>query len=194
MVTLYTWFPSSPRVVFNHRTPPDFGHSTLQVIDESGKETYVSFWPELDSLYEKVSHLVHHRPLRYPPTYALEIDPDSAYMRREAERSDRLEGLSEERIVAGWRMLLGSHYDVRHWNCSNITRFLILYSMDPGYFLDLQEAAKLSRDAMTDISNLGDVAVLMETLATRGFIDSVPEDTVALAETYNALRAQEGHR
>ncbi len=193
MVTLYTWFPSSPRLVFMHRMPPDFGHSTLQVIDENGQETYVSFWPELDSLYEKVTHPVHPRPQRYPSKYAMEIDPELSYMRREAERSDRLEGLSEERIIGGWQMLRHSRYDVKHWNCSNITRFLILHAMDPAYFLDLQEAAKLSRDSMTDISNLGDVAALMEALATRGFIDSVPEDTVALAEAYNAVQAREGH-
>ena len=189
MVTLYTWFPSTPVEVITLGLLPDLGHSTLQVVDESGSETYVSFWPDPSTLVGTFTHHFHSPPTRFPPTYADEIDPAGRYMRRPSEESDIIEGLDEKRIVTGWKALSDSHYDIRHWNCSDVTKFLILHAMDERYYEFLEVAARLTVTDMTKISSFQQVRAIAQFLATRNYMSTRPSDVTHLARVYNRIYA-----
>jgi hypothetical protein len=188
MIKLCTWFPSTPLEVIETLLPPDLGHSALIVADENGGETYISYWPEPDTLVGMITHHFIPPPSRDPQSYDEEIDRDGHYMCRPAEQFDEIEGLDERRIVAGWQTLKDSHYDIRHWNCSDVTRFLILHAMDTKYFEEIQDAAKLALADLTEIRDFKQVRAIAEYLGTREFIDTRPSDVVYIVSVYRRLR------
>jgi hypothetical protein len=186
---LYTWFPSTPLEVITLGLFPDLGHSTLQAIDSNRLETYVSFWPDPATLVGTVTHHFQPPPTRFPPSYATEIEPTGHYMQRPSEESDIIEGLDESRIVTGWRKLQDAHYDIRHWNCSDVTKFLILHAMEERYFEFMQVAARLTAADMSEISSFQQVRAIVHYLATRKYMDSRPSDVAHIARVYNRIYA-----
>jgi hypothetical protein len=188
MVTLYTWFPSTPAEQIEFVLPPDLGHSALQVIGDSGLEAYVSFWPDPKTLAGAFAHRFAVPPSRFPLSYLEEIDPKGHFMRRPSAVSDCIEGLDETLIVRGWQFLRESHFDIRYWNCSDVTKLLILHAMDERYFVHLQDAARLTTADLSTISSVQEVRGIVRYLATRNFIDSRPDDVVHLVRVYNRTR------
>ena len=190
MVTLYTWFPSTPIEMVELGLLPDFGHSALQVIDDLGKETYASFWPGSTTIAGELTHHFVLPTSRYPATYLEEIDPHGHFMLRESERADKIEGLVEARILEAWEFLKSGSYDIRYWNCSDVTKLLILYAMDGAIFVRMQDAARLTVSDMRAVGSLQDLRAVLRYLATSTFIDSRPDDVVRLARVYNSVRAE----
>ena len=190
MVTLHSWFPPTPFDLIKLVLPPDFGHSTLQVVDDESNETYVSFWPEPATLAGEFAHHFRVPAERFPSTYTVEIDPAGHYMRRPSDENDQIEGLDTARIASAWKFLAQAHYDLQHWNCANVTKFLILYAMDEKYFFHLEDAARLTAADMREISNFQQVRAIVRYLATRNVIDTRPDDVVHLVQVYNRLRTE----
>ncbi len=188
MVTLYTWLPSTPLEMIAMRRLPDLGHSSLQVIVSDGHETYISYWPELTGIIGMVTHHFHPPKQRDPSTIAEEIKADGDYMGRPPEERTEIEGLDETRIIKGWEVLRDSHYDLQHWNCSDVTRFLILHAMAAKYHAEIAESSQISLETLSEISNFQEVREVGEYLATRYFIDTRPGDVVLLANAYTRLR------
>jgi hypothetical protein len=191
MVSLYTWFPTTPADVVAYRKPPDFGHSALQTSAPNGHMTYASFWPEPESLIGKLSHFLKEPPDRCPSDYTTEIDPDGDYLRRPADRIDQLDGLDETRIAALWPEMCSETYDVRTWNCSSLTRFLILRGMDRRYYERVKGASGLSIEDMEQISDFKELVAIVDYLACKSVIETTPGDVVKLAEAYQRVRSEE---
>src|SRR5215468_1939041 len=109
---------------------PDLGHASLEVVDErTGDATYISYWPEIESLIGEVTQVFKHRKHRNPASYAQECDPNDAYLQRPDDAHETLRGLDEARILNDWQSLQDSKYDVLRWNCSSLVKYLLLAAM-----------------------------------------------------------------
>lgn len=191
MTTLYTWVPTPPPVLIADRIVPDVGHSALEITDGGGRQVaYVSFWPERESLIGELTRRVKPRKTRHPSCYAEESDPAAGFMQRPAEFMDRIApGLDEERMAAAWQAIVESQYDFLHWNCSNVTRFLITRAMAPADYDAIQEAATLTGDDLRHISGPDGLREIFRYLATSRFIDCRPDDVRRLVHAFNARKA-----
>jgi hypothetical protein len=70
MVRLYIWKPTKASEVLGEGLMPDFGHAAMEVVDEAtGRATYMSFWPELESLVGVATRPWKRREKRNPSTY-----------------------------------------------------------------------------------------------------------------------------
>jgi hypothetical protein len=187
MVILHTWLPATPQYVLSG-IRPDAGHSSLEVIDDDGDlMSYVSFWPEPESLIGQVTQLLNPRPQRHPSTYAMECDPGAGYMQRESDYNDELKHLDQMTIIELWTALEDTRYDLRHWNCSNICKLLILSAIDGTYHNSLEDAAGCSAEDLAKISGTEDFLEKLEYLTTSPFIDCRPDDVRRMTEAYGAL-------
>jgi hypothetical protein len=169
------------------RLLPDLGHSSLQVVDGTTVTAYASFWPDPSSFVGEFTHHFHLPPTHYPVDYVDEVRHDGYWMRRKAENELTLEGLDEQRIIASWEKLSTCDYDIRHWNCSDVTKFLILHSMDEKHHAQMEHSAKLTRADLHAIRSFTDVRLIVQYLATKDFIDTRPGDTLVIATEYNRI-------
>jgi hypothetical protein len=184
MVILHTWLPTTPRSVLEG-IRPDAGHSSLEIInDEANLVSYISYWPEPESLIGHMTELLKPRPHRHPETYALECDPSVGYMQRPSDHSDELHGLDEDIMIELWTAIRDTKYDLMHWNCSNISKLLILSAIDPTYHKNLETAAYCSPEDLQKISGPDDLFDKITYLATSPFIDCRPEDVRRMIEAY----------
>src|SRR6478672_7418362 len=94
VIHLYLWKPTRLADVVREGIMPDLGHASIEVVDErTGDATYISYWPEIESLIGEVTQAFKHRKKRNPDSYAQESDPDDAYMQRPGEAHTTLYGL-----------------------------------------------------------------------------------------------------
>jgi len=67
VVHLYIWKPTTLADVVDAYIMPDLGHASLEVVDErTGDATYISYWPEIESLVGEVTQIFKHRTHRNP--------------------------------------------------------------------------------------------------------------------------------
>ncbi len=188
MVKLYTWLPLLPHAIFEGLRP-DAGHSSVEVLTDDGTEiAYASYWPEPGSLLGEVTQLMKPRPQRHPATYAQECDPNIGFMQRPADFTDTVEGLVEDTIVELWTVIEDTKYDLLHWNCSNISKLLILSSFDPVQREKLSAIAGCTPEDLTSIDKIQDPLERLRYLATSQFIDCRPEDVRRMIEAYGDLK------
>lgn len=119
MTILYTWIPKPVEAV-EAGALPDLGHSALQVDD-----TYVSFWPEVDSVVGQVTSALKPRPYRNPRTYREESDPHAPFLQRAADYVDEISGAAAPPMLAAWKELHDAPYDFRTRNCSHVVRSVL---------------------------------------------------------------------
>jgi hypothetical protein len=191
MITLYTWLPTPPKVVLAGHIPPDIGHSAVNVAHSDGSQTYISFWPEMDGVIGHLTHPVKPRTVRNPTSYEIESNRNQPYMQRKADFVDSIDSLEEWRIAAGWFSIEDLPYDLTRWNCSNVTRLLILTSMDPS---QLGAVLKKSDFRLEDLEAARPTellrATVMEVAASKLF-NSKPDDVrrlVIALHTVNELQ------
>ena len=187
MVKLYTWGPTTPETVLGNTIAPDIGHAALEVIPEDTRPgTYVSFWPERDSLIGRVTSLWKKRPVRNPTSYAQEIAPDDGFMQRPADQEDQIAGLDEGVIADLWQKLQKSEYDFLKWNCASVCKLLILSALPARLHPALQEVMGALPAHLAQIGRVEDLQAALHELASSPFIDSHPEELRKIAEAYLA--------
>jgi hypothetical protein len=187
MVILHTWLPATPQSVLAG-VRPDAGHSSLEVINDEGNlVSYISFWPEPESLIGHMTQILKPRAQRHPATYATECDVNNGYMQRPADHSDELYGLDEAVMVDLWTAIRDTNYDLMHWNCSNICKLLILSAIDPSYHKKLETAAVCSSEDLAKIASTEDFLEKLRYLATSPFIDCRPDDVRRMMEAYVSM-------
>jgi hypothetical protein len=190
MVTLYTWIPLPPHEAVPRSVLADFGHSVMEVMQDGETRAYVSFWPEKESLVGELTHRWKPRATRHPTSYTQESDPNGAFMQRPAEIRDEIDGLNEATIIEGWQTLQESPYDFLRWNCSNMTRFLLVRAIAPDVFAAIRDAAKLSPKDMEHIQGIGDLREKIRYFATAPLLTCRPDDVHRLVQAYKAYRAE----
>jgi len=189
MVTLYTWLPPSAETIFEQALQPDVGHSALEVKGPDGNtRVYASFWPECDSLIGKIRELWKERPCRHPSSYEQDSDPDGAYMQRQADHADTIEGLSEDVIVDLWQLLQDSDYDFLRWNCSNVGKLLLLSAVEPKYLPDMEKAMCCTPDELLSISGADELLEKLRYLSTSAFLDCRPDDLRRAVQAYTTAK------
>ena len=149
---------------------------------------YVSFWPEPESLIGQVTQILKARPQRRPATYEQEIDTEVGYMQRPSDFTDEVDGLDEETIVELWNTVQDTSYDLRHWNCSNICKLLIISSLDITEAEDLKLVTGCTPDDLDALHGTVDSLERLRYLATSQFIDCRPEDVRRTVEAYLILK------
>jgi len=186
VVHLYTWKPTTLSDVVDAHIMPDLGHASLEVVDErTGDATYISYWPEIESVVGEVTQIFKHRTHRNPDSYALESDPEGAYMQRPAEAHTTLHDLDEARLLSDWQSLQDSTFDVLRWNCSSLCKYLLLAAMSKE---DYTRIAPLTHCSDEDTQNVTGGSVLLERvgrLSLSKFVDCTPDDIHRLALAYN---------
>jgi hypothetical protein len=165
---------------------PDLGHASLEVVDErTGDATYISYWPEIESLIGEVTQVFKHRKHRNPASYAQESDPNDAYLQRPDDDHETLRGLDEARIVNDWQSLQDSKYDMLRWNCSSLVKYLLLAAMSKP---DYTRIAPLTHCSDEDTENVTGSEALLERvgqLSLSKFVDCTPEDMYRIGLAYN---------
>jgi hypothetical protein len=190
MVTLYTWIPLMPHEAVPRSVLADFGHSVMEVTRDGETRAYVSFWPEKESLVGELTYRWKPRSTRHPTNYAEESDLHGAFMQRPAEYHDEITGLDEESIIEARQTIQNSAYDVRRWNCSNVTRFLLVRAMAPDAFVAIRDAAKLSPKQLQQIQGVGDLREKIRFFATASLLTCRPDDVRRLVQAYKTYQAK----
>jgi hypothetical protein len=186
MIHLYIWKPTKVSEVIEQGMMPDLGHASLEVIEEaSGKTTYMSFWPELESFVGAAIRHWKHRETRHPSSYAEECDPAGGYMQRTADVVETLHGLNEARILREWPQVRELEYHLRSWNCSNVCKYLLISAMTPEDYARIESCAACSVDDLKQIREGQNVSEILRYLTTSPFIDCRPEDVLRMAVAYN---------
>lgn len=188
MIKLHTWLPLMPNAIFEGLRP-DAGHSSMEIITDSGAQlAYVSYWPEQESFLGEITQLMKPRPRRHPSTYSQEIDPTIGYMQRPSDYVDDVMGLDEEAMTELWSAIEDTKYDLRHWNCSNVSRALILCSFDTVHQKQLLDASGCSPKENAKIAQIKDPLEKLRYLATSQFVDCCPEDVRRMLDVSEKLR------
>jgi hypothetical protein len=192
MVRLYIWKPTKASEVLGEGLMPDFGHAAMEVVDEAtGRATYMSFWPELESLVGVATRPWKRREKRNPSTYEEESDPEAGFMQRPADAIETLHGLNEARILREWQRLQDSEFHVRSWNCSNVSKYLLIRSMPPEDYARIADAASCTMEDMNQIRADDELQEVLRHLASASFIDCRPEDVLRMVIAYNERVAKE---
>jgi hypothetical protein len=186
VVHLYLWKPTSLAEVVDAHIMPDLGHASLEVVaEQTGDVTYMSYWPEIESLLGEVTQAFKHRQHRNPVSYDQESDPNDSYMQRPPEAHTTLYGLDKRRILNDWAALQDSKYDALRWNCSSVCKYLLLAAMSKDDYIRVAPLANCSDE---DAENVGGSAALLERigqLSLSRFVDCTPEDVFRIALAYN---------
>lgn len=191
MINLYVWDPPPLSEVIDRHILPDFGHSSLEVVDEEGKSlVYASFWPEIESMVGQAIQPFKHREIRNPVTYEAESHPDGGYMQRHADYLEPIVGLDEAQVWKDWMELHNAKYDLTSWNCSNVCKLLILRAMPPQEARILGERLAVMVEDLHQLQTQVEMFHAMRTLATSSFIDCRPEDVLCLVREYNDQKAK----
>jgi hypothetical protein len=186
VVHVYLWKPTSLAEVVGARILPDLGHASLEVVDEAtGDATYVSYWPEIESLIGEVTQVFKHRKRRHPASYAQESDPDDGYMQRPAEAHETLRGLDEGRILNDWVSLQDSKFDALTWNCSSLCKYLLLAAMSKEDYARVAPLADCSDEDTEDVTGGAALLDRVGRLSLSNFAECTPEDVFRMALAYN---------
>jgi hypothetical protein len=186
VVHIYLWKPTSLTDVVGAGIMPDLGHASLEVVDEAtGVATYISYWPEIDSLLGEVTQAFKHRKKRNPSSYAQDSDPDDGYLQRPADAHGTLRGLDERRILSDWRSLQDSKYDTLKWNCSSLCKYLLLAAMPREDYARVAPLANCSDEDAEDVGGGGAILERIGRLSLSTFVDCTPEDVFHIALAYN---------
>ncbi|HEY3330423.1 MAG TPA: hypothetical protein VGK19_10410 [Capsulimonadaceae bacterium] len=182
MITLYTWLPTAPSAVIEHGIPPDIGHSSLFVEHDDGAETYISFWPEMEGLVGRLTYSFKPRTIRNAVSLEQESDPNGPYMQRPPDFSDSADGLDEDRMVAAWQSMLDLPYDLKRWNCSNVTRLLLLIAIDPRQLGPVLKASEFNIESLQAENPEGFFPAVMLEFAAMALFDCNPSDVRRLVK------------
>lgn len=82
-------------------------------------------------------------------------------------------------------MLKASEYDLRHWNCSNVCKFLLLNGINPRFHREILEAAACTPEELFHSEDPNDLLPRLRILATSPFIDCRPDDLRRIVGAYN---------
>ena len=171
---------------------PDFGHASLEVVDErSGDTTYISYWPEIESLIGEVTQAFKHRKRRHPVSYAQESDQEDGYMQRPAEAHATLHGLDERRVLTDWVSLQDSKYDAFKWNCSSLCKYLLLASMSKADYARVAPVANCSDEDAENVTSSAAILDRISKLSLSKFVDCTPEDVFRMALAFNDSTGRE---
>jgi hypothetical protein len=186
MVRLYIWKPTRVSEVLTEGIMPDFGHAALEVVNEAtGQTTYMSFWPELESLVGFATRPWKHRATRHPSSYAEETEPEAGFMQRPADFIETLHGLNERHILAAWAMIRDDEYHLRSWNCSNVSKYLLISAMTPEDYVRIAECAACTVEELKRVRDRENLREVLAYLTTSSFIDCRPDDVLRMAVAYN---------
>jgi hypothetical protein len=185
MITLHTWLPPPPESVIDGQVGPDMGHSSLEIRDDSGNERYVSYWPETDTLLGRLLHPLKPRKQRNPETYEEEASPEAGFMQRESDSSEPVEGVDAERMYTAWCGLKDTPYDLPKWNCSTLTRFLIITSMNPELYGSIVSGSEYKEEELASGATIQNVGDAIRAFAASHLVDCCPEDVQKLVQAIN---------
>lgn len=167
---------------------PDWGHVALEVIDTKTGEptTYLSFWPEQDSLMGRAIEPFKARATRHPASYKHESEPEYGFMQRPADHTEVITGSLDEALLQKMRPLLSDMtYDLRSWNCSSVCEYALIAAMRPEEYNAIKEEVEAGREALPSISAIDDWEGALRYISTSGFVNCRPEDVRRLAMAYN---------
>ena len=190
MITLHTWLPAPPEAVIDGQVGPDIGHSSIEIKAEDGKETYISYWPETETLLGRLLQPLKPRKQRHPSSYEEESSLEAGYMQRESDFSEEVPAVEISRLAVGWESIKETPYDLPKWNCSTVTRFLIITSMDPTFYGRIVSGSDYKEEELASgvtIENIGDV---IRAFAASHLTDCCPEDVQRLVRAIIASRAK----
>jgi hypothetical protein len=169
---------------------PDFGHSALWVgSDGSGPSSYVSFWPERESLVGAATRPWKPRETRHPASYRQEADRDGAYMQRPADFSDPLRGLDEARLHDGWEAFRDKPYVLETFNCSNVTHTLLAAAMPRSLYARLRDEGDALPEELGILDHATAVSMHLRKLLLHKFASERPLQVRLFALTYEKLAA-----